>query len=220
MKKLLVIGSLMAIATATFAQSNLTTRVFTYDATQATNGLSTYEVDDSAVTATGTAGTDTANSVTGATASAANFAVNTTIHVKTYVYLNGNFGGTFTVHGAGSNTDVERDNDIEVRSNRPLTFTTSGFTTLRKSDLSSASTVGSVAYGMSVYTNYPAGSQVGSTQSGTDTTFNGKTLSFALSDLATNGKMTLRIARTLTLTQLAAGATDYNATGVVAVAVN
>ena len=220
MKRILGVIGISLFAVGAFAQSNLTGRVFTYDATTATNGLSTYEVDDTTVTATGTAGTDTSNSVTGGTTTAANFAVNTTIHVKTYVYLNGNFGGTFTVHGAGTTTDIERDNDIEVRSNRPLTFTTSGFTTLRKSDLSSASTVGSIAYGLGVYTNYPAGTQVGSTQSGTDTAFNGKTLSFALSDLATNGKMTLRIARTLTLTQLAAGSTDYNATGVVAVAVN
>jgi hypothetical protein len=220
MRKLLALAALTCLTGAALAQSNLTTRVFTYDATQATNGLSTYEVDDAAVTATGTAGTDTANSVTGGTVSAANFAVNTTIHVKTYVYISGNFGGTFTVHGAGSNTDSARNNDVEVRSNRPLTFTTSGFTTLRKSDLSSAATVGSVAYGLSIYTNFPAGSQVGTTQSGTDTAFNGKTLSFALSDLASNGKMTLRVARTLTLTQLAAGATDYNATGTVAVAVN
>src|SRR5436305_14860870 len=99
-------------------------------------------------------------------------------------------------------------------------YTTSTFTTVRMSELSSASTVGSVAYALRVYRNFPAGTEVGSTQRGTDTAFNGKTLSFALSDLTTNGKMTLRVARTLTLTQLAAGATDYNATGTIAVAVN
>src|SRR5436309_3021735 len=112
MKKFLVITGLAILATSAFGQANLTTRVFTYDATQATNGVSTYEVDDSAVTSSGTSGTDTANAVSSATASGASFAVNTTIHVKTYVYMNGNFGGTFTIHGAGSNSDTQRDNDI------------------------------------------------------------------------------------------------------------
>src|SRR5947209_7090309 len=99
MKKLLALACVIGMAGACFAQSNLTTRVFTYDATSATNGLSTFEVDDSTVTGTGTAGTDTSNTVSGATVSAANFAVNTTLHIKTYVYINGNFGGTYTVHG-------------------------------------------------------------------------------------------------------------------------
>lgn len=220
MKKLILLLGATMVTSVAFGQANLTGRVFTYDATQATNGVSTFEVDDSTVYSNGTSGTDTANSVSSATASGASFAANTTIHVKTYVYLSGNFGGTFTIHGAGSTTDVQRDNDIEVRSNRPLTFTTSGFTTLRKSDLSSAATVGSVAYGLGIYANYPAGSQIGSSSTGTDTGFNGKTLSFALSDLATNGKMTLRLSRTLALTQLAAGTVDYNATGTIAVAVN
>ena len=219
-KKLIAIAAMTILTTAVFAQSNLTTRVFTYDATQATNGVSTYEVDDSTVTGVGTAGTDTSNDVTGATASAANFAVNTVIHVKTYVYLTGNFGGTYTIHGAGSNTDVSQTNDLEVRSNRPLSFSASGFTTLRNTDLSSAAGAGSVAYSLSAYTGFPAGSQIGSTQTGTDTAFNGSSVGFALSDLATNGKVTFRIRRVLSLTQLAAGNTDYNATGTIAIAVN
>lgn len=219
MKKFLVLAAMAVFASAAFGQANLTTRVFTYDATQATNGLSTFEVDNSTVFSQGTAGSTTSNSVTGAATTGANFAVNTTINVLTYVYVNGNFGGTFTVHGAGSNTDIERDNDIEVRSNRPLTFSTSNFTVLQTGG-SGASTAGSILYGMSVYTEYPAGSQVGTTQSGVDTAVNGKSIATTMSNLATDGKMTLRIARTLTLTQLAMGATTYTASGTIGLAIN
>jgi hypothetical protein len=219
MKKLLGIAGLALLASAAFGQANLVTRVFTYDSTQATNGLSTFEVNNSTVYSSGTAGTSTSNAVTGASTSGASFAVNTTINVLTYVYLSGNLGGTFTINGPGTNTDIERDNDCEVRSNRPLTFTTSAFTVLQTGG-ASASTAGSVLYGMSVFTEYPAGSQVGSTQSGTDTAVNGKSVATTMSSLATDGKMTLRLARTLTLTQLAEGATTYTASGTIALAIN
>ena len=219
MKKLVLFAAMSVLACAAFGQSNLTTRTFTYDATTATNGVSTFEVDNSTVFSQGTAGTTTSNAVTGATTAGASFAVNTTINVLTYVYLNGNFGGTYTIHGPGSNTDSERDNDIEVRSNRPLTFSTSAFTTLQSGGSSAASS-GSVLYAMSVFTEYPAGAQVGSTQSGTDTAVNGKSIATSMSSLATDGKMTLRIARTLTLTQLAEGNTTYTASGTIALAVN
>lgn len=219
MKRFLAIAGLALLGTAAFAQSNDPTRVFTYDGTQATNGLSTFEVDNTTVYSNGTAGSTTSNSVTGATASGASFAVNTTINVLTYVYLNGNFGGTFTVHGAGSNTDVAESNDIEVRTNRPLTFTTSAFTVLQTGG-AGAATTGSILYGLSLFSDYPANAQVGSTQSGTDTAFNGKTINVALSNLPTDGKMTLRLSRTLSLTQLSEGNTTYTASGTIALAVN
>src|SRR5579859_1537563 len=131
MKKTLAIAGMVILAAAAFGQSNLTSRVFSYDATATTNGVSTFEVNDTTVTSSGTSGTATSNSVTSASTTGASFAANTTINVLTYVYLYGNFGGTFTVNGPGSNTDVERDNDMEVRTNRPITFSTSAFTTLQ-----------------------------------------------------------------------------------------
>jgi hypothetical protein len=219
MKKILAIAGLATLAAGAFAQSNLATRVFTYDGSQATNGLSNFEVDNTTVSNSGTSGTDTANAVSSATAGGASFGVNTTIHILTYVYMNGNFGGTFTLHGAGSNTDAERDNDVEIRANRPLTFTTSAFTTLLNADTTSAATVGSIAYGLSLYADNPANTIVGSAITGTDAAFNAQHISFALSDLPADGKMTLHLARTLSLTQLAAGATTYNATGTIAVTV-
>jgi hypothetical protein len=219
MKKLLVIAGLAVLATASFGQANLATRVFSYDASQATNGLSTFEVNNTTVYSAGTSGATTANAVTGASTTGASFAANTTVNILTYVYMNGNFGGTYTINGAGSNTDVERDSDIEIRANRPLTFTTSAFTTLMNGS-NSASTVGSIAYGMSVYADYPFTTQVGTTQTGTDTGFNAATISFAMSDLPADGKMTFRLARTLSLTQLAEGATTYTASGTIALAIN
>jgi hypothetical protein len=219
MKKILVCVMLGALATAGFTQSNLATRVFSYDASQATNGLSTFEVNDTTVYDAGTSGATTANAVSSASTSGASFAVNTTVSVLTYVYLNGNFGGTFTITGAGSNTDVERDNYIEIRSNRPLTFTASAFTTLFNG-VTAAATSGSVLYGMSLFTDYPYSTQVGSTQTGTDAAFNTSTVSFAMSDLPVDGKMTFVLARTLSLTQLAEGATTYTASGTIALAIN
>jgi len=218
MKKILVCAAIALLATASFGQANLATRVFSYDASQATNGLSTFEVNNTTVYDAGTSGASTANSVSSATAAGASFAANTTVDILTYVYLNGNFGGTFTINGAGSNTDVERDNYIEIRANRPLTFTASAFTTLQNGG-SSASTVGSVLYGMSIYTDYPYSTQVGTTQTGTDAAFNTSTLSFAMSDLPLDGKMTFVLARTLSLTQLAEGATTYTASGTIALTV-
>lgn len=221
MKKLLFGASLLLVASAAFGQSNLTNRVFTYDATTAVNGLSTFEVDNTTEYDNGgTAGTSTSNSVTSATTSGATFAVNTTINVLTYVYLNGNFGGTYTVHGPGTTTDVNHNNDLEVRTNRPLTFTTSGFTVLQTGG-SGASSAGSIAYAVSLWSDYPASAtQVGATQTGTDTGINGKTLTSTMANIATDGKLTLRVGRTLTLTQLAMGATTYTASGTIALAIN
>ncbi len=221
MKKILVIAGIALLAAASFGQAaNLATRVFSFDASQATNGLSTFEVNNTTVYSNGgTAGATTANSVTNPLATGADFAVNTTVQVLTYVYLNGNFGGTYTINGAGSNTDVERDDYIEIRANRPLTFTASAFTTLMNGT-NSAATSGSVLYGMSIYADYPYTTIVGAAVTGTDTAFNTQTLSFAMSDLPADGKMTLDIARTLTLTQLAEGATTYTSSGIIALAIN
>jgi hypothetical protein len=221
MKKLLGIAGLAVLASAAFGQANLSTRAFTFDSTQATNGMSTFEVNNTTVSSSGTAGTTTSNAVTAATAAGATFACNTTINVLTYVYFTGNLGGTFTINGPGSNVDTERDTDCEIRSNRPLKFTTAAFTVLQTGG-SAASTVGSVAYALSIYTGWPyGGAQVGSTVSGTDAAFNNSTgITTAMSDLDANGKMTLRLARTLTLNQLAEGATTYTASGTIVLAIN
>jgi hypothetical protein len=197
------------------AQSDLTSRVFTYDGSTATNGTALFEVDNTTVTASSTLN----NNLSGATAAGANFTVKTVIRVRTYVYLSGNFGAEYEVTGAGTNTDSARTNDIELRSNRALTFSTTGFTTLRDSGNNSVN-VGTMLYALTLFQDNPAGTQIGSPITGTDTGFNSLSLSAALSDLPANGKMTLRLSRTLTINQTAEGAQTYNATGTIGLAVN
>ncbi|MDR3688899.1 MAG: hypothetical protein P4L46_05930 [Fimbriimonas sp.] len=218
MQKLVVTFTLLVCAAASFAQSDLNTRVFTYDGTTATNGLATFEIDQTPAD-TGslavTANTATINNaITSATTTGANFQVQTIVNVRTYIYVNGNFSGNFYVRGPGSGTSTAQNNDIEVRTNRPITFLAQNFTALNDT------TVGSVAYTLSLASSYPFGTQFATTTTQTDTAINGQTLACAMSNLPTTGNITLRVARTLTLNQLALGATTYTATGQINLTVN
>ena len=218
MRKLIIVVALGVCAAASFAQSNLTARVFTYDGTTTVNGNANFELDQiPANTGTLAITSNTAtidNSITAATTAGATFGVKTTVKVRTYLFVDGNFSGTFYVRGPGSGTSSVQSNDIEVRTNRPLTFLAQNFTTLNDS------AVGSVDYTMVLLQNFPAGSTIATSATGTDTGFNGKTFSSAMTDLPSNGKLTFRIQRTLTLNQLALGATTYTATGEIKLTVN
>lgn len=138
-----------------------------------------------------------------------------------HVLVSGNFGATFTVHGAGSGTASRGDNYIDITTNRPLTFTASGFVTLQTGG-SSASTAGSIVYEMQLYagTSSSVGSAIGSAQSGIDAAFNGATLQLLANQIPGDNHVVLRLSRTLTLSQLAKGANDYTASGTISVTIN
>jgi hypothetical protein len=140
----------------------------------------------------------------------------TLINVATYVYISGNFGGVYTVSGIGAAQDVNvYNNDIEVRTNRSLTFTADGFSGIGAS-------VGQINYTLSLFQDYPSnGVQIGPGAVGTDAGFNGASVgvnaSFAL---PADGKATLRLTRNLILTQAALGGHTYTASGYIQVGVN
>ncbi len=139
----------------------------------------------------------------------------------TQVYVTGNFGATFSVNGAGSNTSSREDEFINITTNEPLSFTASSFTTLMSGG-SSASTVGSIEYQMQLYygTAASVGAAITANVSGTDAGFNGAQLVLTSAEVPGNGEVVLRISRTLTLNQLAAGATTYTASGTLVLSIN
>ena len=215
-KRLLLTGALAGCFGLAHAQANLTTRSFTYDGTSATNGTATYEVQNFTVVQNSAT---LNNQIISAAHNNATFLLKTVIQVQTYVQVSGNFGAEYSVRGPGTTTDAARTSDITIRTNRALTFSTSGFTTLRNASNVSVN-VGTMAYALTLFTDSPAVSQVGSPISGTDTAFNGKSLSIVLTDLPSNGAMTLRLSRTLAVNRLAVGNQTYNATGTVVLTVN
>lgn len=211
--------ALVGAAQVACAQANLTGRVFTYDATTATNGTANYELDNTTVTSSASGN----NTVTSPTTSGASFGVKTIINIQSYVWLSGNFAGTYTVRGFGTTTDSQQDNLIEVRTNRALTFTPSSFTKL-KDGASDASAMGSVTYQIALYKDYSAtvgglGALVSQSTAQVDDAFS-SAVSSAMTDLPTNGKLTLRVSRTLALTQLAQGTKQYIATGTLGLSIN
>lgn len=223
MKKFLllisVVLALVALTAIAPAQSNLTGRVFTYDATTATNGTANYELDNATVTQSATVNnTITAPGVTGA-----NFGVKTLINVLSYVWISGNFAATYSVRGFGTSSDVQEDNLLEVRTNRALTFTPSGFSKLLDG-VADASAMGSITYQMGLYKDYSStvaglGALVKQSSAQVDTAFV-SSVNSAMTDLPANGKLTLRLSRSLALTQLAQGTHTYSATGVIGLTIN
>ena len=223
MKKILLLVSLVGTFTlltaVASAQSNLTGRVFTYDGTTATNGSANYELDNSTVTQSASLN----NTITAPSATGATFGVKTLVNVLSYVWISGNFSGTYPVRGFGTTSDVQQDNLLEVRTNRALTFTPSAFTTLMNGAVS-ASTAGSVTYQLGLYKDYSStvaglGALVKQSAQQVDAAFISPVNS-ALTDLPSDGKLTLRLSRTLSLTQIAQGAQSYSATGVVGLTIN
>ncbi len=218
-KKIALTLACGSIAVAAMGQG-LTTRIFTYDGSQGTNGFATWQVNGDGAGAQVFSGyvAGTAfgqNGVTGATYTNAQFLAQTLINVSTYVYISGNFGGVYTVQGIGSATDIKQSNDVEVRTNRTLSFTASGFYGIGNS-------IGHIDYGISMFQDFPSnGVQIGPTVTGTDGGFNGSTLYVNPAvNLPADGRATLRLSRTLSLTQAAIGGQTYTAAGLIAVGVN
>jgi len=219
LNKLAILAVLATATTAAMGQG-ITTRIFTYDGTQTTNGFSTWQVMGDGVNSylfSGTiAGTAPGqNAVAGSSLTNAQFLAQTLINVSTYVYVSGNFGGVYNVQGVGSATDISQTNDIEVRTNRTLSFTAAGFFGLGPN-------IGTVAYGLSLYQDFPATAvQIGPSVSGIDAGFNGSTISVNPgANLPADGRATLRLSRTLSLTQAAMGGKTYTVGGFIAIGVN
>jgi len=197
----------------------LSGRTFVYDGSNATNGLVTYQVNGDGVGANVFSGyiagtTYGQNGVNNATYTNAGFLAQTLINVSTYVYISGNFGAVYTVTGFGAGTDPLTDStDIEVRTNRSLSFTATGFY---------APSNASITYSIALFQDYPAnGLQIGPTLTAVDGGFNGATLGLnAISNLPADGKATLRLSRKLSVTQTALGGQQYTAAGFIQVGVN
>ncbi len=208
-----------SVAVAAMGQG-LTNRVFSYDGSVGTNGQATYVLNGDGANAYLFAGsvngTGNSNSIVGASYTNAAFLVNTVVNVSSYVYLSGNFGGVYNVQGIGAGYDGLQSNSIEVRTNRSLTFTAAGFYGM-------GSSIGTIAYTMSLLQDYPTNGVV---LSGTgvaliDDNFNGSTLNLnAITQLPLDGRATLQLTRQLTLTQAAQGARSYTAAGTIQVGVN
>ena len=207
-------------ATAAMGQA-LTGRVFYYDNTVATNGVATYVLNGDGANAylySGSVnGTSNQNGITGASTTNVGFLASTIVNVSSYVYISGNFGGTYTVQGVGAGYDpLLETNQIEVLTNRSLTFTAAGFYGM-------GSTVGTIAYTMSLLQDYPTnGVVLGGTGTALyDNFFNGATLNLnAITQLPLDGRVTLQLTRQLTLTQAAQGGHTYSAAGTIQVSVN
>jgi len=217
-KKIAITLGCAGFAVAAMGQG-LSGRTFVYDGSNATNGLVTYQVNGDGAGANVFSGyiagsTYGQNGVYGATTANAGFLAQTLINVSTYVYISGNFGAVYTVSGFGSGTDPLTDsNDIEIRTNRSLSFTATGFY---------APNNASITYGIALYQDYPSnGVQIGPTLTAVDGGFNGATLNLnAQASLPSDGKATLRLNRKLSVTQTAIGGQQYTAAGYIQVGVN
>lgn len=137
------------------------------------------------------------------------------------VHINGNFGGTFNVTGMGAGASSRSDNLIDIVTNRPLTFSTFGFTSIQENG-SDAPAIGSIGYEMQMYagTSSSVGAALTGAVSGTDTGFNGQTLTLGGGSIPGDNRVVLRLSRTLTLSQVAKGGKDYTATGTISVSIN
>lgn len=199
----------------------LSTRIFSYDGSTATNGLATYTLygdgGNASVFAGAIAGTTNPNPILGYSSSAVAFSANTIVNVGSYVYISGNFGGVYNVQGIGAGFDpVVQTNLIQVRTNRSLSFTADGFYGI-------GSGIGNIAYTMSLFQDFPSNGVVlaGTGNALIDNNFNGATVAVnASTELPADGMLTLQLTRTLTLTQAALGGQTYTAGGVIKVGVN
>jgi len=211
--------SVLATATTAAMGQVLTGRVFNYDNSVASNGQSTYIVNGdgpSAYTfAQGYGGNYPNNAIGGYGYNYASFLASTIVNVASYVYISGNFSGVYSVQGVGAQADLARTNDIEIITNRSLTFTAVGFYPM-------VNNVGTITYAMSLLQDYPTnGVPLGTTGPGIDASFNGATINLnAITSLPPDGRATLRLSRTLTLYQNALGGQTYQAAGFIAVGVN
>ena len=218
-KRLALMGFLCAGAAVSMAQG-VNNRIFTYDGTPGTNGLVTYQVNGDGANAQVFSGyiagtTYGQNGVLGASYTNAQFLAQTLINVATYIYVSGNFGGVYNVQGVGSSSDITYSNDVEVRTNRALSFVATGFYGIGLAN-------GTVTYSMSIFQDYPSnGVQIGPTITAVDAGFNGSTLYVNPAiNLPADGRATLKLTRTLSLTQAAIGGKQYTAGGYIAIGIN
>jgi hypothetical protein len=218
-KKITLSLACVGFAVAAMGQG-LTNRVFTYDGYVGTNGTATYVLNGDGANAylfSGSVnGTGNSNGVIGASVTNVAFLVNTVVNVSSYVYISGNFGGVYNVQGIGAGYDGIETNQVEVRTNRSLTFTANGFYGL-------GSSVGTISYTMSLLQDYPSNGVVlgGTGVALIDNNFNGATLNLnAVNQLPLDGRVTLQLTRQLTLTQNATGGKQYTAAGTIQVGVN
>ncbi len=210
-----------ASATIAAMGQTLTSRVFSYDGSVPTNGLATYVLygdgANASVFAGSVNGTSNQNAIVGASSTNAAFLVNTVINVGSYVYISGNFGGTYNVQGIGAGYDpLTETNQVEVRTNRSLTFTAAGFYGI-------GSNIGTIGYTMSLLQDYPSNGVVlgGTGAALTDAAFNGAYVQLnANTMLPVDGRATLQLTRQLFLTQAALGNQSYVAAGTIQVGVN
>ncbi len=215
----LMAGAMAVVAGSAFGQG-VTSRVFAYDGGAGSNGIVTWQVNGDGVGAQVFSGyiagtTYGQNGVVGASSTYGQFLAQTLVNVATYVYVSGNFGGIYNVQGIGSASDITQTNDVEVRTNRALSFVATGFYGIGLN-------LGTISYSMSMFQDYPSnGVQIGPTITATDAGFNGSTLYVnpAL-NLPADGRATLRLTRTLSLTQAALGGKTYTAGGFLAIGVN
>ena len=218
--KKITLSLLCGVTAITAFGQTLTSRVFFYDGTLATNGQATYVLNGDGATAGIFAGsingTGNQNAVTGSSATNAGFLVSTIVNVSSYVYISGNFGGTFNVQGIGAGYDpVTEVNQVEVRTNRTLSFTAAGFYGI--------GTAGTIGYTLSLLQDYPSNGTVlaGTGASLNDAGFNGSTVVLdANTQLPLDGKATLQLTRQLYLNQSALGGKAYTAGGTIQVSVN
>ncbi len=209
------------VAAAAFGQAQPATRVFIYDGTVGTNGIATYVVNgdgaNAYVFAGAVPGNTNNNAVINAASNFAGFAVDTVINVSSYVFISGNFGGTYTVQGVGAGYDQNQElSQVEIATNRSLTFTAYGFYGLGPE-------VGYIYYTMSLLQDYPSNGVVlsGTGSALADSNFNGATVQLnATTQLPLDGRATLQIGRELQLTQGALGGHTYSASGTIQVGVN
>jgi len=217
-KKIAITLAFGGFAVAAMGQG-LAGRVFTYDGTNGTNGLVTYQINGDGAGANVFSGYIAGsvygqNGVVNASTSNAGFLAQTLINVSTYVYISGNFGGVYTVTGFGTGADTNSyTSNVEVRTNRNLSFTATGFY---------APNNASIAYGLSLYQDFPSnGVPIGPTITGTDGGFNGSTVNLnVVNSLPVDGKATLQLSRKLSVTQNAIGGQTYTAAGYIQVGVN
>lgn len=138
-----------------------------------------------------------------------------------YVNISGNFGGVFYVTGVGSSTSQSQSNLINITSNRSLTFTAISFKPLQLGS-STESAMGTVTYSMALYLGNSGhvGALIAGPVSGTDSGFNGQSVSVNSTQIPAGGTLVLRISRMLSLTGQATGACTLVGTGYIGVTIN
>jgi hypothetical protein len=216
-KRTAVIAGAACLAAFANAQSDLNSRVFTYDGSPATNGAIDFSIDGASFGPAGpvTAGT---NSITNEGPGGASFGLDLEIKVQTFIYVSGSFDADYTVTGYGSASDTSpKFSDVEIRTNRSLTITTTGFSELSdEANPTNHASPGSVTYSLSAFQGFPyirGSSQISPLISGSDQSFSGKSVMIQVSDLPNSGQATLRMARVLSINSGATGATTYRAKG-------